>query len=90
MPENPIGHVSIVGRDDPPPWTDIAAKIEWASLMGLTRYSVLEAGMTSGRSSIAIAFPLDGERWVGVQTSLSVLEAVVAAAHGAEQRWAGE
>ena len=86
MPENPIGHVSIVGRNDPAPWTDIP-RPELGDVSDI-RYAVLEGGMTSGRTSIMIAFPVEGG-WVGFETSLAMLEAVVAAAHGAEQRWAG-
>jgi len=83
-----MAEIDIVGRDAPPPWPDIAEVMEAAPFAGHTRYALLQGGMSSGRTSVMIAFPLSGDRWVSVETSLAMLEAVVATAHGAEARWA--
>lgn len=85
--DQPVGDISIIGKGDAPPWKDIADGLEAAPSAGRTRYAILEAGMQSGATSLVIAFPLNGERWVCFETSLAMIEAVIASAHGAEQRW---
>jgi len=79
--------VSIVGWHDPPPWQDIAAEEADRSL-GL-KFAILQSGMESGRSSVCIAVPWQGAFLIA-ETSLAMLETVVAAAHGAEERWGTE
>lgn len=52
--------------------------------------SVLQSGMTTGKTSVGIAIELPDGKYVLVQTSASMIEGIFAAIRGAEQRWHDE
>lgn len=84
---SPEARVDVVGRDDPPPWEEVVADLPLESIEE-GRWAILEGGMTSGNPSVALLLRTS-EGWVVYQTSLAILEAVVAAGRGAQERWSG-
>ena len=82
MPEIAI---TIVGHGDGPPWEDVAARVKVKTTVD--RAAVLQGGMVTGRTSIALLVPLDDGTFAVAETSAALLRGVVAAIDGAEERW---
>lgn len=51
---------------------------------------ILEGGMVSGKPSLSFNIKLSNGKYVIAQSSLEMLEAIVNAARGAQQRWNGQ
>lgn len=53
--------------------------------------AIMEAGMQSGKDSVAFDIVVEGEKkHIVVQTSVALLEGLLSAAKGAGQRWRGD
>lgn len=76
--------VHIIAKDSPPIAKFVGKKV----LNGrLTDFSILEAGMQSGRTSVAFFVELDNGQVVFVETSGVIFEGLAAALKGAKARF---
>lgn len=75
--------IRIVGVGDRPPFPDLIDSPE----VHLDAAVVLEAGMASGKPSVALVLTLpDGSKAIA-QTSLAIIDGLAATGRGAAQRW---
>lgn len=78
--------IKINGKSDPPCFTELQGKcgpdVEFYGV------AILEAGMASGKTSLTFLVKDADGKYHLAQTSKAIFESILAAANGAEQRWA--
>lgn len=80
--------VKIVAKGDPVPWPELTQVELPAENCGqLTRVSILEDGMSSGRASVGLLGVLSSGGYVLLETSAAMLESLGGAARGAQARF---
>lgn len=75
-------------EDQEPAWKDLNP--ENTSEGTLDGFSILEGGMESGKTSVALKIALPDGKFVLVQTSADIFRALAGSLEGAEQRFLGK
>ena len=77
--------VRILAKGDPPPWPDIQQTA--GAPVALERVAILQGGMVSGRTSVALFGKLPDGTFVMLETSAALMETLCGAVKGACQRF---
>ncbi len=73
-------------KETKPAWPDITEK-NFVESLSLERAGILEKGMTSGKTSVALALKDANGGYYFAQTSAELIKALYHAIQGAEQQW---
>ncbi len=77
--------VRILPEGEPSPWLDIQATA--GAPVALERVAIMQGGMTTGRTSVALFGRKDDGSFVMIETSAAVLQTLIGAVTGACKRF---
>lgn len=77
----PSADITVIKKGDPPCWADLPDPQVHVPDMEM-KVAIIEGGMASGRTSIAIRVEIGGDVVI-METSLAILASIVVAARGA-------